>query len=264
MNEHLSELENQEAEKLELALQALMKDEKLPQESASPELSAAIRMKTAQHAPELSHAVDRKLESLLLKKFAASKEEKSKWWQSLFVPAFTGSLVMAALALVLIFNYTGSTETEPLLASVQGFESLSEAEELLGDLPLSAITEDGLSVAELRQSIHEVNLIRSQADTTLDAGMEEFPHVQLRDTALDVIELEEAVEEELPGNLLAMVDLELETELFSEKVGGWPSTNQGVAYETHFKAVRTFVSHGEIWNKEMLELAQSIVSNLEN
>ena len=50
--------------------------------------------------------------------------------------------------------------------------------------------------------------------------------------------------------------------IFAGKVRGWPTTNEGVTFETHEKAVNSFIAHGETWDEAMKALAESIATEL--
>lgn len=246
-----------EDEALAEAVEALMQGKSLRSQVKSPELEMAARMKAMGEAPKLRPSFDAQMEDLLLQKFAKPQEESS--WMKAWMPRFAGGLAFAALALVVIFNpfAAGPSLT---IAEVQGFESLSEAEEVLGALPENAVTEDGILVADLRASIHQINLIESSTNIELDPNAEIYEHVELRNAALEIIETEFALQQELNTREIAIADTGLSN--FTVKVSGWPTYNEGVDYETHERAVNGFINHNANFDAAMLELAEEIVDEL--
>ncbi len=245
-----------ETERLADATDALLQDKKLPAHGKTPELDMAIRLKTSHQAPHLSRAVDQRTEQALLNRFA--KEKAPRWnfavlWKPILAGAAFGAILLAVTLTVI-------PSPEPAtLAEVQDFSSLSEAEILLGQLPADAVTEDGIRVADLRQTLHDINAIEASANTTLDPEATRFPHVELRDKALTLIAMETSLVQDLPPQRISMIDLSPETDEFAGKVAGWPTTNEGVDYETHSKAVNTFLEHEATWDDYATALAQTIV-----
>ncbi len=224
----------------------------------------AAQLKSAFSKPQLSKAFDENMEALLLQKFAkaAEVEEKAPWWQNFLAPAFgSAAVAFAALALIVVIQFTQPEPTQTL-AQVQGFESLTAAEEILGDLPADAVTTDGIVVADLRLELHNINSIRQNADLTLDPTAEQFPHTELRSAALELIDQELKIAETLRPTGLARLLPVANLTIFAGKVSGWPTTNEGVPFEIHEKAVNSFIEHGETWDEAMEALAESIATEL--
>ncbi len=248
-----------EVELLADSVESLVGDKSLAGHSASKELSMAIALKNSAHQPELSPAMDQRVEGLLLARLKKGTEpQKLSFWKVFFGTSLAGALALAGLVIVLEPFSPHPIEVQTL-AQVQTFEPLSEAEVLLGALP-ETYQVNGLSAYDLRQKIHEVNAIYAQTDLTLDPDAEVFPHVQLRSSALEVIALQTEVQNETPTRLLAQVDFQSDLSDFSEKVSGWPTTNEGVAYETHEKAVQTFMQNLEDWNQDMEALSELLLT----
>ena len=243
--------------KLAEAVNRLMEGKNLIEADKTPELEMAARMKAMGEAPKLRPSFDANLESLLLERFAHETQRVS-FWKYRWIPSLIGPLTVAVLAIVVVFN--PFAEPTMTLAEVQDFEPLSEAENILGFLDADAVTEDGLRVADLRQAIHDINAIESTTDLHLDPEAVLFPHVELRDAALEIIRIEFALSQSLPSERIAMVDTDLVD--FTTKVSSWPTVNEGVEYEVHEKAVLTFIEHNSEFDQEMTDLAELIVNEL--
>jgi hypothetical protein len=253
-------------EALAKATDALMKNAPLPKGASPEELQMAAQLKSAFSKPQLRKAFDENMEALLLQKFAkpVEREEKTPWWQTFFMPAFgSAAVAFAALALIVVIQFTQPEPTQTL-AQVQGFESLTTAEEILGELPADSVTKDGVLVADLRLELHNINSIRQSADLTLDPTAEQFPHTELRSAALDLIDQELKVSETLRPTGLARLLPVANLTTFAGKVSGWPTTNEGVPFEIHEKAVNSFIEHGKAWDEAMEALAESIVIELKS
>lgn len=274
-------------EAVEGAVNDLMQDGRMrtPSEGEGKSVAAllaAIQLKTASAEPKLRKEFDQKVESMLLQKFAkspagarteatATLEEtpdawgtRKSWGSWLAKPAWTGAFALVLLLTVITVQpWELLVDPTPrTIAEVQSFESLSEAEVLLGQLPEGAITEDGVDVAALRQILHETNALIAQTDTTLDPTAEVYPHVELRNASFAVIKQELEVKREATPLLIAMADPQTNLSEFAQKVSTWPTTNEGVDFETHSKSVNAFLSHVESWDADMLKLAQLIVAEL--
>lgn len=250
MNEQNKDFElTPQEEKLAQATDALLKG-KTVEHALTPEMAMAVRLKTSQEQPKLRRDFDRSFEKTLLQEFA---KQKTPRWQHFLRPIFAGvvvgAFVLLAVSPVLI------PDTEPqTIAEVQEFESLSEAERLLGAFPADAVTDDGVKIADLRAELHEINLLRENVDLSLDEEAEtgSFPHTQLRDNALEVIDKEE--------RLVAMVDISVDIDTFSGKVAEWPTVNEGVDFETHEKAVTGYIAHAKAWEEATEEWAKALGS----
>ncbi len=244
-----------EEEQFSEALEALLSNKPLPKQPLNPELAMALRLKTAQQKPVLRKDWARITEKLILNEFGKTQHRSffEQFWRPVAAGLVFGGLMLAVLTPVLAPNLLNSPQT---IAEVQDFESLSEAETLLGALPADAVTQDGLQIAELRQDLHDINVLRQSADTTLDENAEtgSFPHTQLRDNALEVIEDEK--------RLVAMVDITVDIDTFAGKVAEWPITNEDVDYETHQKAVKGYLTHAKAWEMATLEWAEEVAANL--
>lgn len=257
-----------EAAALAETLDAMLEDRKLPGGEMSDELDMALKMKAAFSKPRLREGVDADTEALLLRSFAnkeaiPEEDERPSVWSRFFAPTFAGAAVLAAVLLVVVVNPFAGTGSVGTLAEVQDFEALSEAEVLLGALPADTVTEDGLLVADLREDIHEMNVILTETDVSLDPDAELFQHVELRDAALTLVKIESDINQELTPRRLAMVDLQSDLTDLSQKASTWPKQNEGVSFETHEKAVNTFVSHGEDWQGDILLLVEVLLMELE-
>ncbi|QQR54491.1 hypothetical protein IPG41_04815 [Candidatus Peregrinibacteria bacterium] len=256
MNEFKNEPEKLtlQEEQFSEALEALLSNKPLPKQPLTPELAMALRLQTAHQKPVLRKDWDRITEKVLLKEFASS--QKAKFWQLFWKPIAAGVLLGGLLLAVLSPIFIPDSNPPQTLAEVQDFESLSEAESLLGALPADAITEEGILVAELREDLHAINLLRQNVDLTLDEEAEtgSFPHAELRDNALEVIEEER--------KLVAMIDVPVDIDTFAGKVAEWPTVNEGVDFETHAKAVNGYINHTQIWEEATLEWAKKLEANL--
>ncbi len=248
-----------EVELLSDSVESLVGDKSLAGHEASKELSMAIALKNSARKPQLSPTMDQRVEGLLLARLKKGTEpQKLSFWQIFFGTSLVGALALASF-FVILKPFSSNEVQVQTLAQVQTFEPLSEAEVLLGALP-ETYQVDGLSAYDLRQKIHEVNAIYAQTDLTLDPDAAIFPHVQLRSSALEVIALQTEIQEETSSMLLAQVDFQSDLADFSEKVSGWPTTNEGVAYETHEKAVQTFMQNLEDWNRDMEALSALLLT----
>lgn len=241
-------------EHLDSAIDALLEDKSLPRHRLTPEMAMALRLKTMQKEPVLRRDFDRITEKMLLKEFAVPA--RASFWARFWQPALAGTLMGALMLAVLSPIFIPNTQPQTI-AEVQEFEALSDAEILLGALPVNAETEDGVKIADIREDLHEINELRESADLNLDEDAEpgSFPHTQLRDNALEVIEEEK--------RLVAMVDISVDIDTFSGKVAEWPTVNEGVDFETHAKAVNGYITHAEAWEEATEEWAKDLVSNLE-
>lgn len=266
-DEPLSNEESKEAEQLSEALEALQKGDKLNPALRSEELQMAAQLHASRKDPQLSQDVDKMTEALLLSRFAKKVDQKESlergkamryvsWYWSL-----TGGLAGLIVVLVVASQMDWSRGSQTL-AEAQDFDSLSEAEEVLGALLEDAKLPNGTPVAELRLAIHQINLIIGNTDFSLNPEADLFPHVELRSAALDVLDLEETLFTELEESV-DLVAFEENHLAFAEKVSGWPTTNEGVDYETHANAVNTFQLHIDLWEEFSLELAEEIVDELE-
>ena len=249
--------EIQEADALEEALTQMEGQGQVKGHAPSPELNMAIRFRAAAAEPRLSQVSDQAVEKLLLSRFA-QKEEKTSYWKQIFGSSLVGGVIVAVMGIVILLN--PNLKQEPTLAQVQDFESLSEAEVLLGQLPADTLIDENLSAAELRENIHEINLTFTETDVTLDADTEvgEFPHTELRDSALEIIDTQLELEE----ILLARVEPISSARTFNEKVSKWPTTNIGVDFPTHAKAVSTFLKNNRDFNRDMATLARLLLGEL--
>jgi len=246
---------NPEDESLNQAVDSLM-DEKRLQGQVSEGFQAAVKLKTSGQAPKMRREFDEKMERKLLSLFA--EEKQPSLWKVAFGSSFAGVAMVAVMAIVILFNPVDTSTSVQTLADVQNLESLSRAEILLGALPQDAITDDGIPVSEIRSLIHEINSEYAEADTTLDPNLELFPHVQLRDNALEVIEMESDFFDTF--NEQTEEDFVEETRIiaFSGKVGEWPTTNEGVSFEIHAQAVNGYLTHQDLWEQATYELALQI------
>lgn len=214
----------------------------------------------------LDSEVDARTEHALLQRFATQKSRHAEhnfadtqrsWLSKLslvFAPA-------AAIAFAVIAFVVGQDTSTTTLAQVQGTDSLSRAEELLGELP--ADTQLTIDVAQLRADIHAINQARAKTDTTLDPSADLFPHVELRSSALEIIEDEKEV---LDIVTLASVDtgsLEKNITGFEGAVSKWPTKNEGVSYEVHEDAVNAFKKHDTEWNQMMADLIEALLKKSE-
>ena len=238
-------------------IDALMNEEALSG-MVSEDFRTAVMLKTAGANPKLDPDFDAKMEAKLLNLFAEEKPMPSTW-KLMFGSASFGMLIVGALFVAVFFNPVQSTVPVETLAMHQGFESLSRAEVLLGELPADAVTEEGISVSEMRASIHDINVNFSNADTTLNPNLEEFAHVQLRDRSLALIKMESDFSEAYSHALADETDLIA----FAGKVHSWPTVNEGVSFEVHAKAVGAYLNHEMLWEEASYELALSIVEEVE-
>lgn len=226
--------------------------------------SAESRMAAQLHAmttdDRLSDELDHATEHAILQRFAAddtasehthnfADAEKRSLFSKLSL-AFAPAMAIA-LAVVAFVVTQDSTTT---LAEAQGFESLSRAEEILGELPEDA--DVGLDVAQLREDINEINAARAATDTTLDPDADLFPHVELRNSALSLVEEERDVVDTLETASIDVASLDSSINTLEGKAQLWPTKNEGVSYDVHANAVKAFQAHDLEWNQMMADLIE--------
>lgn len=240
-------------ERLNDAVEKLLTNQRHSEHPITPTLGMALRLKMAQETPTLRASFDRMTEKTLIHEFADRAQQSfwQKFWKPMSLGLMMGGLLLSVLAP--IFTPSSATQT---LAEHQKFDSLTEAEVLLGSLPSDAKTEDGVKIAKLRADLHELSLLRLEADLELDekGAIGSFPHTQLRDNALELIQEEE--------RLVAMVDINVDIASFSGKVSEWPTVNEGVDFETHAKAVLGYKKHAVAWEEATQTWAEELLSNL--
>ncbi len=235
--------------------------------ASSPEEIVAQRLKASVQTPKLSKNFDANLQNLLVQRFSKQAiTQKSSFFEKYFSAWLKPSLLSGGISLAalgLLFQIGAFTPSVPSLAEAQKFASLSSAEEILGELPVDATTKDGIRIADLRASIHAINQIEAETDTSLDPQAQAFKHVELRRAALDIIETSVSIEKSLKNRELAYVSPQ-EISVFSGKVHKWPTQNEGVSYDVHSKAVNAFLSFNEDWDKATEELAKILAEELQD
>jgi hypothetical protein len=91
-----------EVELLADSVESLVGDKSLAGHSASKELSMAIALKNSAHQPELSPAMDQRVEGLLLARLKKGTEpQKLSFWKVFFGTSLAGALALAGLVIVL-------------------------------------------------------------------------------------------------------------------------------------------------------------------
>lgn len=229
----------------------------------TPEVRTAQQIHALTADDRLDQELDDKMEHLLLQRFGESSapqhdhnfaDEKKSIWSKITL-AMAPALAIGLAVIAFVVTPDNSPQT---VADVQSLESLSQAEELLGTLPAGSQI-DGIDVAQLRADIHAVNARRAEADLTLDPDAELFPHVQLRDAALDVINDERDIVREIESASVEVASVDTSINTFEGKALKWPTQNEGVSFDVHEKAVNGYKNHDEEWNRLVAELLERLL-----
>lgn len=214
----------------------------------------------------LDGEVDARTQHALLQRFATQQSTHTQQnfvtRKRSFLSKISFAFVPAAAIAFAVVAFMMSQDNDATLAQVQGTPSLSRAEELLGQLPADAQL-NGVEVAQLRADIHAINQARANTDTTLDPSATLFPHVELRRSALEIIENEKAVLDKVTVTSIEIASIETNITGFEGAVSKWPTQNEGVSYDVHEDAVNAFKKHETEWNQMMAEVIQKLIEKSE-
>lgn len=231
--------------------------------SAEARMAAQLNAMTSDDT--LESEVDARTEHALLQRFATQKSrhaehnfaDAKRSWLSKISLVFAPAAAIALAVVAFLVTQDGGTT----LAQAQGTPSLSRAEQLLGELPADA--QLGVDVAQLRADIHAINEARAKTDTTLDPSAELFPHVELRTSALQIIEDEKEVVEVVTVASADIGSIDSNIRGFEGAVSKWPTKNEGVSYEVHEDAVHAFKKHDTEWNQMMADIVEALLEKSE-
>jgi hypothetical protein len=245
-------------------VERLRAGEKSDPRSAESRMAAQLHAMTTDDS--LDDALDHKMEHAIVQRFGNNEEstnhthnfantQKKRSIFSKLSLAFAPAMAIALAVVAFVVTQDGTTT----LADAQGFESLSRAEEILGQLPEDA--DVGIDVAQLRKDINEINVARAATDTTLDPEADLFPHVELRNSALSLVEKESNIVDTLESASLNVASLDTSITTLEGKAQKWPTQNEGVSFDVHAKAVNAFETHEQEWNQMIAELIEEYLTN---